>query len=254
MNTIVTDYLSVRKETFLATQDPEFQTVMKALHRFAQIGEKTNLLEIGIGTGWFQIRCLQAGIQCHGLEIDADLAECAREAGEKLGLPVDITIANLDNADLGMARYDVIVANSTFEHVKEWEAGLRKVARALKPGGVLYFGSTNKFTLRGGEYSEIPLYGWLPDRVRYWLRKRIQGDAIMEWGIDFNQFTFPQLRRAFKRAGFSRAYDLVEMLDADQLNNPTPLKRAALKTLQRVPLIKHPVLAFVSTTTFVCVR
>src|SRR5690606_34496918 len=120
--------------------------------------------------------------------------------------------------------YDVVVAASTFEHVRDWRAGLETIAAALKPGGVLYFASTNKFRLRSGEYW-IPLYGWFPDRVRYWLRRVFQGDDIMNWGIDFNQFRYPQLRRVFTEVGFSKVFDRAAVLDPDTLNHPTIVKK-----------------------------
>src|SRR5207244_2759559 len=83
----------------------------------------------------------------------------------------------------------------------EVRKGIGRIFRALKPDGVFYFTSTNKFSLVSGEYN-FPLYGWLPDRWRYALRTRRQGEDIMNLGIDFNQFTFPQLRRFFRKTGF----------------------------------------------------
>jgi SAM-dependent methyltransferase len=253
MNAVVADYLEARKETFLDEMASEFDTVMKLVGQYRTITADTQVLEIGTGTGWFQIRCRRLGIACRGLEIDPDLAACARELGRRHGVAVDIEVGSIEETDIGVGRYDLIVANSTFEHVKDWRAGLAKVAAALKPGGVLYFGSTNKFSLRSGEYW-IPLYGWLPDAWRYRLRRLLQGDAIMEWGIDYNQFTYPLLRRYFRRIGFSQVFDRAEVLDPDGLNHPTAFKRAVLRLLRKYRVLRHPVLWFSHDTLFVCIK
>ena len=253
MNTIVAGYLDERRETFFDEMDSEFNTVMKLVGQYTPLTPQTRLLEIGCGTGWFQVRCTQKGIACRGLEIDADLAASARELGRSHGLALDIEVGSIEATDIGTNTYDVIVANSTFEHVKDWRAGLERIAAALKKGGVLYFGSTNKFSLTSGEYW-IPLYGWLPNSWRYGLRRALQGEAIMEWGIDYHQFTHRQLRRFFTRIGFSRVLDRTEVLDPDNLNNPTPAKKRLLRLLRQYPALKHPVLLFSPDTLFVCVK
>ena len=124
---------------------------------------------------------------------------------------------------------------------------------ALKPGGLFYFYSTNKFSFIQGEY-DFPLYSWMPDSWRYRLRIARQGPDIMKWGIDFNQFTYFGLRRHFKQLGFSQILDLVDALDPNYLNNPTVTKKAVLRVLKAVRPLKHLVLFFSSGTLFICVK
>jgi SAM-dependent methyltransferase len=253
MNTVVAEYLDERKETFFDDMESEFNTVMKLVGQYKPLIPGTRLLEIGTGTGWFQVRCKQQGIACRGLEIDADLAASGIELGRRHGVGVQIQVGSIEATDIGVAQYDVIVANSTFEHVEGWRLGLAKVAAALKPGGVFFFGSTNKFSFKSGEYW-VPLYGWLPDGCRYALRRALQGDDIMQWGIDFNQFTYPLLRRYFKELGFSRVLDRADVLDPENLNNPTPFKKAVLRSLKKSSVLKHTVLCFSHDTLFVCIK
>ena len=252
-NAIVAEFLDTFKEHDLIANQAEFDAIMKLIGRYHPISASTSVLEVGTGTGWLQILCRKQGIPCRGLEIDTDLVKCAHELAAREGVTLDIEVGNLDHADLGDSLYNVIIATSTFEHVKDWRGGLRKVYRALKPGGAFYFGSTNKFSFTSGEYS-LPLYGWYPDAVRYRLRRSYQGPAIMEWGIDWNQFTHPQLRRTFKRLGFRAVYDRVEALDPDNLSHPTWQKQSALRLMKRVPGLRGLVLTFAPTTLFVCVK
>jgi len=253
MHEMVAGYLRDYSETSPSDRQADFDGVMKLITRFRPVPPGTRLLEIGTGTGWFQILCRQHGIEASGLDVDADLVRSAIEFGKRCGMDLDVQVASIEAADIGIARYDVIVANSTFEHVKNWQGGLAKVFAALKPGGVLFFCSPNKFSFRSTEFW-IPLYGWLPDRCRYALRKRLQGEGIMEWGIDFNQFTYPQLRRFFKRLGFSKTFDLVDALDPDSLNNPTLTKKLFLKALSTFKILKHPVLMFSNNALFICTK
>jgi hypothetical protein len=119
---------------------------------------------------------------------------------------------------------------------------------------VLYFNSTNKFSLERSQEYDFPLYGWLPDAWRYRLRRNRQGEDIMKLGIDFNQFTYPLLRGFFKRVGFRTVLDMVDMFDADNLRSPSRWKSLVIKGLQRAGALKHLVLVFAPGTTFVCMK
>jgi SAM-dependent methyltransferase len=249
----VVRYVDSHKSISLEDKRSDFDALTKIIKRYKPINQDTRLLEVGIGTGWFGILCKSEGIVYKGLEISPHLVEYARAFGRRCGLEPDIQLGNIEEVDLGTAQYDIVVASATFEHVERWQDGLRQVFNALKPGGLLYFYSSNKFSLRSSEF-DFPLYGWLPDRWRYALRKSRQGEDIMELGIDFNQFTYFQLRRFFKRLGFSAVMDRVDVLDPDNLNHPTLHKRALLKVLQRCPPLRHAALLFTTGTLFVCIK
>ncbi|MGA2770181.1 MAG: hypothetical protein ABSG26_05135 [Bryobacteraceae bacterium] len=55
-----------------------------------------------------------------------------------------------------------------------------------------------EFSFVSSEYRGVPLYGWLPNALRYRLRVAVHAPDIMKLGIDFNQFTYFGLRRVFK--------------------------------------------------------
>ena len=81
----------------------------------------------------------------------------------------------------------------------------------------MFFESTNKFSFTSGEY-DYPFYGWIPNRLRYKFRIAKQGPDIMKLGVDFHQFSHPGLRREFKRAGFSRILDRVDIAQDDYVS------------------------------------
>ena len=247
----VSRYIENNCQLTLEDHLPRFEDYLRRVSRFRNIGTRSDILEIGIGTGWFPVLCKARGLACKGLEISPQLVDFARSFGRKYGVEADVEVGNIETYEIGTEVYDVIVASSVFEHVENWEHALKKVYDALKPGGVLFFESTNKFSLTSGEF-HFPLYGWLPDYWRYRLRVARHGPEIMTLGIDFNQFTYPLLRRAFRTVGFRKIVDRVSLADLSVIG--PGWKRSLVRAARRFPFIRELILTFASTTTFVCVK
>ena len=233
--------------------ESQFKTTVLRIRKFKAVTSDTKILEIGTGSGWFPILCKKNGIQCEGLEICPQFVEYAQGLGSRYGVVPDIRLGNIEDSDIGSSAYDVIVALSTFEHVEHWRMGMKKLFDALKPEGLFYFYSTNKFSFVSGE-SGFPCYGWLPDKWRYRIQTFRSGDDIMKLGIDFNQFTHFQLKRFFRTLGFSKVFDQFEVLDVDNLMNATRKKRAILRMIQRCQPLKWIALTFSPGTLFICMK
>ena len=246
-------YIERYRDISLEDKENSYRSLMKTIGRFKPIDETTEMLEIGTGVGWLPVMCARDGIRCRGIEISPFLVECGKLLGERHGVETAIELGNIENVDLGDSLYDVIIAQSIFEHVEHWQSGLRSVYRAMKPGGVLYFQSTSKFSFVSGEY-KFPLYGWLPDAWRYRLRVMRQGEDIMKHGIDFNQFTYFGLRRFFADLGFSRVLDIYDIFDPDDLYDPKTWKRILLKGLKPIGPLRKASLVFAGMTIFICVK
>jgi SAM-dependent methyltransferase len=247
----VTRYLESKRDLSLQDYEQPFRQMLRYVEKFKPIGRETKMLEIGTGTGWFPILCRMKGLSCRGLEISPQLIAYALEQGAKVGVEPDLELGNLEETDLGTATYDVIFCSSVFEHIEHWRKGLEHVYRALKPGGVLFFESTNKFSLTSGEFN-FPLYGWLPDAWRYRLRIARQGPDIMKLGIDFNQFTYFRLRKVFRELGFSQIHDRVQVVAPDWVLSP--VRRNVLRACKHFSPLRHLVLFFFEGTTFVCIK
>jgi SAM-dependent methyltransferase len=249
----ITRYIGTYVGSKLEDHESTFDTVLENIGNYKVITPDLQVLEIGVGLGWFLIYCNRKGIKCRGIEISPQLVSSAREMACKYGVEPEILLGNIEDCDIGVAENDIIIAHSVFEHVEDWKRGIRNVYSALKPGGVFYFVSTNKFSFRSWEYN-FPLYGWLPDRWRYGLRRWRQGEQIMKLGIDFNQFTHPRLRRYFKEVGFSRIVDIVDAKDVSRIRSSNPIKRLGLVAAKSSKLLKHFMLMFAPCTTFICIK
>ena len=234
----------------LSDKIPEYDRYWSYVGKLCKVDPSMRILEVGTGTGWFPLLCKANGLQCKGLEISPQLIDFAMQMGKRNGIVPDIELGNVEDGEIGVEQYDIIIASSVFEHVEHWRSGLAKIYAALKPGGVLFFESTNKFSFaRSGEYA-IPFYGWLPNFARYRLRMAVHGKDIMKLGIDFTQFTHGKLRREFKKLGFRKTLDIVDLVNADRL---TPLKRAVTLSCRTFPPFRSLLLTFVMpATAFVC--
>jgi len=245
-------YLETQGQRPLGTYDLTFRRFLQLAGRFCPVTAKTRLLEIGIGTGGFLVLCAKHGLNCVGLEISPQLIEFARERAARAGVSLDLRLGNIEDGVPDPDGFDIVIADDVFEHVENWRTGLTNVATALRPGGVLIFSSTNKFSPKSGEYALL-FYGWLPNRARYWLRRTLDGPDVMRLGIDFHQFTYPALRRALK-ADFSRVYDIADLLDPERLNHPTWWKVALVRAMRRSRTVRRVLLTFWPATELVAIK
>jgi 2-polyprenyl-3-methyl-5-hydroxy-6-metoxy-1,4-benzoquinol methylase len=251
-NSDVTRYIENNITTALEDNEPRVDNYLRIVGRYTPINSRTEILEVGTGIGWFPLLCKLRGLRCTGLEISPQLVEVAKEIGLPHGVRPEIILGNLEEYPLPGEFYDVVIASSVFEHVEHWHTGLANLFRTLKSGGVLFFESTNKFSLTSGEYPAFPLYGWLPNSVRYAIRRSVHGEDIMKLGIDFHQFTHPRLRREFQRLGFSRILDRVDAADEDHVSSP--LRRKIVAISKRFYPAKVLALTFAEVTRFICIK
>jgi 2-polyprenyl-3-methyl-5-hydroxy-6-metoxy-1,4-benzoquinol methylase len=245
-------YIEQHRDVPFKEKEVQYSNYLRVITRYLEVTPQTKILEIGTGGGWFPIFCELRGWRCKGIEISPQLIEMAMEIGQKHGVVPDIELGNVEDYPLPESYYDLVMASSVFEHVEDWRTGIHNVYRTLKPSGVLFFESTNKFSFTSGEYGSVPLYGWFPNACRYALRKRIQGEDIMKLGIDFHQFTHRGLRKEFERVGFSQVLDRIDI--ADEQHVSSNFRRRVVRIAKRVVSAKTLALTFAETTRFLCIK
>lgn len=134
------------------------------------------LLDIGAAGGAFVAEAQASGYDAHGIEPTPAFARYAREV-----LGVDVAEGTLEAAELAAASLDVATMWHVLEHVPRPLGQLRRIAAALRPGGVLAVEVPNA----GSESARRAGAAW----------------PSLEPDVHVNQFAPATLRAALEAAG-----------------------------------------------------
>lgn len=134
------------------------------------------LLNVGCGTGGFNISANKYGAITHGIDTDEDAINICKKKASQNNI-------SADNFKLGMAEnipfedntFDIVYCFTVLEHVNNVRKSLLEMIRVTKPGGKIYVNSPNYWRLYEGHYKIFwcPLFLIRPIGKFYlYLRKR----------------------------------------------------------------------------------
>jgi SAM-dependent methyltransferase len=119
------------------------------------------LLDVGSSTGYISDELARVGAGVVGLDIDVPgLGKAAGLFGER----VRFLCGDGSRMPFEDGCFDAVVFNQIYEHVVDPDAVLGEIYRVLRPGGVVYFGFTNRLVPVEPHY-QLPLLSWLPTRL-----------------------------------------------------------------------------------------
>ncbi len=122
-------------------------------------------LDCGCGSGAYVVAVEQAfRLETHGIEHDQGKVDAAWNT---LGLRGRVTQGDLQDLDVEDGQWDHAMLNEVLEHVPDDRLGLSEVHRILKPGGLLFIFSPNRwfpFETHGVYWkrSGRPVPHWMP--------------------------------------------------------------------------------------------
>ncbi len=209
------------------------------------VGENKRVLELGPATGHMSRVFRERGCAVVGIEVDAEMAERAREFCER------VIVRDLDSldlaAELGEERFDAIVAADVLEHLRDPLAALIRLRPFLAPDGAFVIsvpnvahGSVRLALLTGHfDYREIGLLD--STHLRFFTRETFEqlldeaelGLAELhrhELNLDASEVPFdanavpPPLREQLERDPDSRTYQFVA--------KALPMDREGLREIQ----------------------
>ncbi|MEL6593038.1 MAG: class I SAM-dependent methyltransferase [Bacteroidota bacterium] len=104
---------------------------------YLQVGEGEHILDLGCGTGDLAAKIAEAGAMIVGIDSSAEMIAQAQEKFPKL----DFAVQGGDRMAFE-AEFDAIFSNAVLHWIPNYQAVIRNMYRALKPGGriVLEFG------------------------------------------------------------------------------------------------------------------
>jgi 2-polyprenyl-3-methyl-5-hydroxy-6-metoxy-1,4-benzoquinol methylase len=109
-----------------------FALAQRQLAAIARHHASGRCLDIGASAGFFVKTAADAGWDAHGIELSKDTSGLARE---RYG--VDVACARLEEATFEPESFDAITLWDLIEHVPDPLDTMHRVARLLKPGGVV---------------------------------------------------------------------------------------------------------------------
>nr|WP_297708634.1 class I SAM-dependent methyltransferase [uncultured Butyrivibrio sp.] len=115
----------------------------KAIFDYCDIGEDSNLIEVGIGGGQATLPFLQRGCSVTAIEYGEKLSAICREKFSVFP-KFSVITSKFEDARLDDNKYDLIYSASAFHWIPE-EIGYTKVYNALKKGGVFARFSNHPF-------------------------------------------------------------------------------------------------------------
>jgi ubiquinone/menaquinone biosynthesis C-methylase UbiE len=160
---------------------------------------------------------LSRGVDAIGVEPVEGLLESARA---HLGEPNRAVLGAADALPFQDNELDVVLLESVLEHVEAVDATLCEAFRVVKPGGVLYVVTTNRYRFsasgHNGEF-RVPFFNWFPRLVKEgYVFKHLHYKPTL---ADFTPrpavhwFTYADLCWHGRQAGFAQFYSLVDLLD-----------------------------------------
>ena len=113
-------------------------------------------LEVGVGTGR-NLDLYPDGVELVGIDVSANMLARARRVAERQDRPIALELADVQDLPYGDGSFDTVTATCVFCSVADPIAGLREVARVVRPAG--------RVLLLEHVRPRNPLLGWLADRI-----------------------------------------------------------------------------------------
>ena len=155
-----------------------------------------SLLNVGCGTGGFNVVAARAGADAWGVDTDREAVAIARL--KLSGARGGACLAAAETLPFASARFDLVYCYSAIEHVASVEASVSEMIRVTRPEGIVYVHTPNAWSWYEGHYKLL----WVPGLPRplgaLYLALRRRPTAYL---ATLRRLTKDQLRRAFQTAG-----------------------------------------------------
>ena len=136
------------------------EKVIAVLEDFLGDVSTLSILDVSCSTGLMSRRFSQHFAKVTGIDIDEGAVTFATAGNDNE--KVEFRVMDALHTDFPDGSFDVVVCNQMYEHVPDAGQLLREIYRILVPGGVCYFGATNRLKVIETHYGRLPFLSYLP--------------------------------------------------------------------------------------------
>jgi 2-polyprenyl-3-methyl-5-hydroxy-6-metoxy-1,4-benzoquinol methylase len=156
-----------------------------------------SLLNVGCGTGGFNVAAARAGARSVGVDESVEaVAIC--DLKRTLGSGGSYAPAAAEHLPFRDASFDLVTCISTVEHVVDVAASMREMVRVLKPGGALFVYAPSGWALHEKHY-KLRWVPWFPRPLaKLYLRLKGRPTGFVE---TLNALSVRRCRRLLEAAG-----------------------------------------------------
>jgi ubiquinone/menaquinone biosynthesis C-methylase UbiE len=219
---------------------PRVEMIVACLDRLIDMHGARKILVVGCGPQPDVMRVLgEMGYTVLGVDPVPEVLEAARAYLGQEGSVLEGSAESLPNESESQ---DVVVLESVLEHVDSVGASLAEAHRVLAPRGVAYIITTNRQRLGNNMEFNVRFFQMLPEVVKesYVFRHLHYEPSLANYAERpaVHWFTYAELCRLGREAGFFQFYSHLDLKDAQKSNFAggslgRRLKASVLKGVQR---------------------
>jgi len=161
----------------------------RELEELAERWQGGRLLNLGCGHG-ADFLPFRQHFDLYGVDFSAEMLRFARKYSRKFNFSVSLALADISRLPYADGSFDRAISVATYHHLKAGmrQAGLTELRRVLKPGGEAFITVWNRWQ---------PGFWFKPREIAVPWRKK--GETLYRY---YYLFSYPELERLVKRAGF----------------------------------------------------
>lgn len=241
------------------------RVIWEQLERLIVLDEDPQVCVVGCGPRPHTMKLLREWGACvTGID---PIPGFVRLAGEYLGDDSLVMEGVAEKMALPDDSQDVVFFESVLEHVESPRASFAEIFRVLKPGGVAYVTTTNRYRWswrgRNGEYN-VRFYNWFPRMLQesYVFTHLHYRPTLAAYSLRpaVHWFTFARLCELGREAGFAQFYSPLDLRVQEDYRDRGGLRASLLGRgpilgwLQRIPLLRTLVLTQIGGEIFMWKR
>ena len=233
-------------QTFAHTQDASdtrgeiTRWMVRYISSLRELAPRSSFLVVGCGPK--PRTCLELaalGYQVAAVEPVAGFAESARAY---VGDNARVVLGSAERMAFPDQSQDVVLCESILEHVESPRLSLTEIYRLLRPGGLAWIVTTNRWRFsplgRNSEFT-TPFFNWFPRIVQeaFVFHHLHHKPSLANYSLRpaVHWFTYDSLCRAGRDVGFSRFYSILDVLSpSDPRIAHSSLRRMALPVLKKL--------------------